>query len=132
MKYPMTDVIATRRLLWRRTDGTQATVEVRIGLPAYMPRKGKLSHFWYCPYEIERFEGAKVDELANDAASGTGEMLTEHAILGEDSVQALCLALATVGAEIASFAGSSDVDWAHQPNFGFPLMPLAQAADKSR
>ena len=110
MNYPMTEVIATRRLFWRRSDGTVETIETRFGRPTPQSDEGTDC---YCPYEIESILGDGTDRA-------TGELLVRHHAFGVDSVQALYLAFFAVGAELSTFDGAPRSDVESGKNFGFP------------
>jgi hypothetical protein len=96
MEFKIDEVIAERSL---RHDGT--TVRVLLGRPAPMPEGPD----FYCPYRIE---GLAAGDLEFFAA-------------GIDSVQALTLALAMVGARLESEAGGA---FEHDggPGTGFPTL----------
>lgn len=111
MNYPMTEVIATRRLPWRCSNRTRVTIEVRFGRPAPHP-----SGDWYCPFEIERIiEGA--------TGGAPGAVLVRRHAFGVDSVQALYLAFFGVGAELGTLDGTPDPAEEFGQNFGFPTSP---------
>ena len=76
-KYPMTDVIASREYVLAEMS-ERVPISIAIGRPAPLP-EGEGG--WYCPFRI----------------TGAGDVQRTFAV-GEDSVQALLLALSAVHA----------------------------------
>ena len=72
--YPMTEVIAEREYDFVHGDGEQEVIHVQLGKPA--PATDTPHPSWYCPWLVRK--------------SGTSKVLWAS---GEDSVQALLLAL---------------------------------------
>ena len=82
------DVIATRRLQFKGTDGALVHVSVTLGKPVPDPRDPERT--WMCPYQIR----------------GIGDERT-RAIFGVDTMQALILALHILPTELAALARSA-------------------------
>jgi len=117
MKYPLTNVIASRTLIWKHDDGSESQVEVRIGPPQERVFVDTQDRDWYCVFQI----------------LGLGEALTEAAF-GVDSLQALSAAIAGVGTLIAASppGKKKQFDLSELPNCGFPIMPIPPKASPAR
>jgi len=85
------EVVAERRLVARGRNGRRRTLVVRFGRPVHSTVKNDP---WWCPVEI--------------ADIGQPRLL---AAAGEDSVQALILALRLADIELGSRSGKAQVEW---------------------
>ena len=92
-------------MIWKHADDSETPVIVHIGQPLPRISVDTNTSDWYCPFQVV----------------GLGDE-TIRAVFGVDAVQALYLALSTIGRIVAaSTAGQSGaLDWRKVPNFGFP------------
>ena len=106
MNYPMSTVIASRVMTrTRQPDGVQITITVEIGMPVQTPADDPCGG-WYATmrYSIDPDNRVWV-------------------VYGEDSVQALTLALVRPGVLLPVFPYANEIDYSVMPTFGFPLPP---------
>ena len=94
-----TENIAASRTLTCTMDGQTAEAEVHVSLP-FEEHGG-----WVCEYGVT-FKGAERHYV--------------HRIVGEDSMQALQLAIAMLGSVLLTLEGTSDWRWNDQPFVGLP------------
>ncbi len=106
MKYPMTSVLASREMIWKHKDGVETPVIVNLGPPLPRFAEHVADNEWYCTFQIV----------------GLGDE-TVRAVIGVDGIQALYLALKTVGKIIAASppGRAGELDWGAVPHFGFPI-----------
>jgi Domain of unknown function (DUF6968) len=82
---PMSTVVVTRTLRFRRSDGSEAQIGVTLGTPVPDPRTP--TRAWACPYEITGF-GAPIRRSAFAA----------------DAMKALIFAIHTLPSELRALA----------------------------
>ena len=99
MKITDLGMIIGERELDGFTDGKPCTVKVKVGKPFPDPA----GRPWYCPYCITTPKGE-----------------TMHFAAGEDSLQALRLALFIIGAELDTIKTGLKLAWLGQNDLGFP------------
>lgn len=73
MRTQMPKFIASDNLIWVQPDGSESVISINVGLPYQID-----SESWACPVELDGVDGRYSD------------------ILGESSLQCLCLAIALV------------------------------------
>ena len=105
------DLLASREFQWAQADGVLHFAYVDIGVP-YLdpPRDVNSDSAWGCKI---RTRGLGLDRTV--------------VIFGVDAIQAIYLALAYAGNEVANSIVASRLDWKDVPNFGFPELPPVPA-----
>lgn len=95
--------VVAERVLEGRSQGQRVTVLVQVGTPFTDPDDASC---WYCPYRISKEEQRRTFYGA-----------------GVDSVQALRIALANIGAELRTVYKDLELTWMGQSELGFPDRP---------
>ncbi|MCW3099284.1 MAG: hypothetical protein JWL77_4902 [Chthonomonadaceae bacterium] len=102
------NVIATRSMIWTRTDGATFPVDVYVGDLVFIASTDPdLSDYWQASTQV-------LDPSIDDSVVTCG---------GDDSVQALFHALFRAGDILSSSIIASQIDYSVIPNFGFPVLP---------
>jgi hypothetical protein len=99
--------LIAQRELRGNVDGKSRSVRVLVGEPVRIPEEGKLSAYYECPIQVI---GAGDDHI--------------QSIAGEDSMQALVLALKFLGTELARIQEHFDLTWEGEHDLGFPALNL--------
>lgn len=94
------DIIAERALTYRMPDGPEQTLVVQIGRPLEEDGVWRCSYVFGAPYSVAA------------------------AAFGEDSTQALVLALAGIAAHLNGKALRGRVTWLGMEDLGFPAAPV--------
>lgn len=98
--------LATREFIWQDDEGGERSAFADIGLPKMRRAESdEDSDVWYCAVRLRAFGDEKVYYAA-----------------GEDSVQAIHLALVLAGALVARCPLAARTDYAEVPNYGFPTL----------
>ena len=110
MPSQITNIIASRDMIWTRDSGEEAPIVVTIGDLVYQESTDpELCGQWAASIQI----------------AGHSISNSIHTVYGMDSVQALYHALALAGSILQSSAIANQIDFAALPNFGFPtLLPM--------
>ena len=87
------------RLLTCKSEGQEVEVTVNVGCPV------EEQDGWVCEYGVI-FTGNRLNRI--------------HKIIGEDSMQALQLAIMMLGSTVLSLEGTSDWRWNGEPYIGLP------------
>jgi len=105
MTIPMTQIIASRDLVWTRGDGSQSTARVNVGQPLPRVNLEREIEDWYCTTQI--------------VGLGDDRVRTVFAV---DAIQALVFALRLAGVVVSASAPgvAGQLDWSEVANHGFP------------